>query len=374
MMTPRERCLAVLRGGKPDYIPWVARIVLWYNARKNLGTLPPQYLGKGLYEIHRELAIGILGRGQIHSERLTKVNLREVRSGNSLNIAYETPVGTVSTRFVRTEATEVMEDIPYQREYMIKKVEDYDVVKYIIEHTELVPSYDAFESFEREIGEYGVAIANIGRSPFQRTMLELIGCNQFFYELYDHTKQLEDLLGVLTEQSRVIHRLAADSPAEIIWSPDNFTGDLTNPRLFEQYCVPYLRELSDYLHRRGKLVASHTDGDMTNLLHVFPKTGVDIAEALAPAPLTTLPLEYAVKAWRGKVKVWGGIPSVIFNEDVAEETFETFMSQLFGVIAPGDGIVLGIGDNAMPQADHRRLRRVAELIEFRGRYPLGCGS
>lgn len=370
MMTPKQRCLAVLRGERPDYIPWVARIVLWYNAGKKQGTLPPEYRGKSMYEIHRGLGIGILGRGQIYSERFKNVSVRETRAGDASRITYETPIGTVSTEFVRTEATEVMEDIPYQQGYMIKGVEDYDVVKYIIEHTESVPEYEGFESFEREIGENGVAIANIGRSPFQRAMLELIGCNRFFYELYDHTKELESLFEVLTERSRAIHGLAAESPAEIIWSPDNFTGDLTNPKLFEKYCLPYLRELAELMHRKGKIVASHTDGDMTNLLHAFPQSGVDVAEAFAPAPLTTLPLKQAVEAWRGRVKIWGGIPSVIFNEDVPEDTFEAFMSDLFHIIAPGDGIILGIGDNAMPQADHTRLRRVAELIAVRGKYPI----
>lgn len=44
-MNERERVLAVLRRQRPDRIPWVARLELWYNARLATGTMPERFRG-----------------------------------------------------------------------------------------------------------------------------------------------------------------------------------------------------------------------------------------------------------------------------------------------------------------------------------------
>ena len=58
-MNERERVLAVLHRQKPDRVPWVAKLELWYNARIATGTLPERFKGRSLWDIDRELGIGI---------------------------------------------------------------------------------------------------------------------------------------------------------------------------------------------------------------------------------------------------------------------------------------------------------------------------
>ncbi len=40
MMTNRERILAIMEGRSPDRIPWIPRMLLWWLAQRNAGTLP----------------------------------------------------------------------------------------------------------------------------------------------------------------------------------------------------------------------------------------------------------------------------------------------------------------------------------------------
>ena len=54
----------------------------------------------------------------------------------------------------------------------------------------------------------------------------------------------------------------------------------------------------------------------------------------------------------------------------SDAAFERYMDELFDTIAPGDAFVLGVADNIMPGAKIERLRRVAEMVEERGRYPI----
>jgi hypothetical protein len=46
---------------------------------------------------------------------------------------------------------------------------------------------------------------------------------------------------------------------------------------------------------------------------------------------------------------------------------------LFRIIAPGDAFILGVADNIMPETKLDRLRRVREMIDTYGRYPIDVG-
>ncbi len=70
--------------------------------------------------------------------------------------------------------------------------------------------------------------------------------------------------------------------------------------------------------------------------------------------------------------IWGGIPSVILEEDFSEEEFEAYMSALFKTIAPGDAFILGVADNVTGPALLSRLVRIREMVEEKGKYPVSA--
>ena len=70
------------------------------------------------------------------------------------------------------------------------------------------------------------------------------------------------------------------------------------------------------------------------------------------------------------VIIWGGIPSVILEDPYTDEQFETALEDLFRTIAPGDAFILGVADNVMPGARLDRIRRITQMVEQHGRYPV----
>jgi hypothetical protein len=70
--------------------------------------------------------------------------------------------------------------------------------------------------------------------------------------------------------------------------------------------------------------------------------------------------------------IWGGVPSVILEESYTDEQFETYMDELFRAIAPGGAFILGVADNVMPTSMLSRVRRITELVEERGHYPIAA--
>lgn len=386
-MNENERFMAVIRGQMPDQIPWIARMVLWYTYHKPKGTLPERYRGWELWDIQRDLGVGIMGRTRLYRKATKGVEVRTQVKGSEALTEYVTPVGTVTTKHtiredlaveVHTGETRTGEvgftryDYMYPSEHMIKGPEDYPVVEYIIENTEVTPAYETYLETVRKVGGDGVALPMIDRVPIQDVLLHFIGLEQAFFHLYDYPGRVEHLLGVLTDFHRDrIWPVCLDSPAEIIQNGANLSGVVTSPSLFERYFIPYTREFSRLLHARGKVLSTHVDGEPKPLLGLIPKSGLDMVEAFTPAPMTRCTVGEARAAYGEGVVIWGGIPSNLLCPDaVSEDQFEAQMVGLFGEVAPGDRFVLGVGDNIMPESSLERIVRVRELVDEYGKLPI----
>ena len=396
--------MSALRGKKVDSIPWVPRIDLWYNTHKKQGTLPVEFRHDSIWDILRKLGLAMYcRRGRVYKERIENLKirvllgkevyrdevfprysstllriegrienlpikfLRDSSTTNNIFIEYITPKGTVSTRFGYPQQLRAAGVAPYQTEYMIKDLRDYEVVKYIIEHKEPFPDYSDYIQAQKEVGDDGVVFTSHFWSPIHQLMLVYLGYEKFFYELYDHPNKIEELLQLLTWYTRKIQRICADSLAQLIQFGGNFDSTIVSPTLFRKYFVPYFREFSQLLHSKGKILISHTDGEMKGLLEVFPESEIDVAEAFTPSPGTNCTLSEARRIWKKRVVIWGGIPSIVLSQSTSDLKFKQFMQELFVEVSPGDCFILGVGDNTPPDAKLERLTQIAEMVKTHGK-------
>jgi len=56
--TTHDRVVATLRGEKPDRLPFIDRLELWYHNHTWNRTLPEEFMGMSLTEIHRAIGFG----------------------------------------------------------------------------------------------------------------------------------------------------------------------------------------------------------------------------------------------------------------------------------------------------------------------------
>jgi hypothetical protein len=62
------------------------------------------------------------------------------------------------------------------------------------------------------------------------------------------------------------------------------------------------------------------------------------------------PVTEVKKAFKGKITIFGGIPSVVLLEQsMSDREFDPFLKGLFGEITPGDRFILGAGDTTPPE-------------------------
>ncbi len=371
-MTDRERLMAIMGGQLPDRIPWIPRLQIWYDAHRQRGDLPPRYQGLSLRDIEHQLEMGNPAReGQVFRTVLSHVDVTVEDSGSDSITTYDTPAGSVSTVSRRSE-TWAYGGIGNALlvKHMIDGPDDYAVVEYIIEHTDVIPTYDAYLAYEAEVGEDGVPLVAIGPDPMYRIIQDLIGYNEAFYHLHDYRRLVMHLYDVLNAYAMEIQRVALASPAKLILHGEHFDSQFTPPRIFQTYMLPYFQAFADRVHQSGKVLCCHADADTSRLLELIVAAGFDMAECFITAPMVPVTLEEARAAFEDQIIIWGGIPSSILCDPVTEAAFETYMHKLFRTIAPGQAFILGVADNVMAEAKLERIQRVTEMVQAYGACPI----
>lgn len=387
-MTDRERVLAAIRGKCFDRVPFVPRLDFWFRARHYSNTFPPALQGLNLIEIADRLGVGCyatipeysaseaeemdIGLGIMrlpvlpYKVTIESVNRRVVSSGREIVVEYDTPYGTVRTAMVYTE--EMLQSgcsSPNYTQYPIRDPKDFAAVGYIFEHLKVERQTEGYEAARRAIGERGivVAITNGRACPMQQIMMGLMTVEQFAYAMQDCPAEVERLAEQMQPYYQSIKTFAAESSAEVIMLGGNYDDSLTYPGFFKKYILPPLRDYVDLLHRKGKCLMTHTDGENRLLLPLYLEAGFDIADSLCPFPMTRCRLEEIRAAFADRITIWGGIPSILLCEESATwEEFRRFIDDLLRRYGHESHFVLGVSDMVSADADWSRVEYIAEKV------------
>jgi uroporphyrinogen-III decarboxylase len=254
---------------------------------------------------------------------------------------------------------------------MLKGRGDYAAVQYLIEHTEYLPAFREYEQYEAEVGQDGYPMVNCGDCPFHYWLRSLAGYDRGYLHLNDYPREVERLLGVLTDHLRQkVWGLMLDSPARLLMHGHHLSSQMTPPPLFERYILPYYEALSPLIRARGKVLALHADNDTRMILGQIERSGFGMVECFATEPMVSTTMAEARAAWGNRVIIWGGVPSVILEAPYTDRQFEQFLDDLLRTIAPGKAFILGVADNVMPGSDIERIRRITQMVDRRGTYPV----
>ncbi len=394
-MSMYDRTIAVLRGEKPDRIPFVTRLDLWINNRINTGTMPERYQGIPQYDIYRDLGVGIevylplfeirLNGVEMIFRRNNEVVLHEhdpvvddfpvpwahpmlpITEPHDTHVEFITRLGTLSTDIRMTQGL-VEEGVSYgvMTNHVIKQESDCRIMEHILENLEFVDRFDQVRRKIDEVGEDGFVLPGMGRSPFQKLLLDIFGEVPFFYAMADMPEAVDRLLALLDERiDAALMRLKAfDYP--LITFDENIDGFMTNPRFMKRYIQPRYEKYADILHSQNKLLCAHTDGDLSRILRELGASALDIAESFTPAPQTKCDLNEALEHLCGNnLTIWGAIPSIILEDTTTDTRFEAYMENLLGAVS-GKSVVLGVADLVMGNNSITRVKRIAEMIEAHG--------
>jgi hypothetical protein len=322
-MTNRERLLASARGQAVDRLPFFH---YWRHCQFGWAERECRNRGMALNCIRKPYTTRL--HGVEVGEQSAKVDGRSV-----IRRTYSTPVGSVYEDEWREPGVGQWKGnrswrgvSPWLSARIIKEPRDYEVATYIVEHTEYVADYFPLEQAAEWLGDDGIVLDHLPRSPLQTLLVDWIGSEggRCFYHLADYPELVEGLAGALAKARQPLYEIAAHSPAPIAMFGENIDGMLLSPSLFAKYCLPEYEKQAAVLHPAGKLMAFHLDGRLASLKELIGQTPIDIVEAFHPPPMGDLSLADALAAWPEKT-IWLGFPGsayVLGPRAVREQALE----------------------------------------------------
>jgi hypothetical protein len=280
---------------------------------------------------------------------------------------YTTPVGSIYQEERREpgvgqwHAQRSWRDVtPWVTSRLVKGPEDYEVLEFVVEHTEYIADYFPIEQAMEWLGDDGVVLDALPHSPMQMLMIDWVGSEEgrFFYHLTDYPDLVERLYEAISRSREPMYEIAAGSPAPMALCGDNVDGFLVNPRLFERYFLPEYEKQAALLHARGKLMAVHMDGRVGVLKDQIARSPVDVVEALHPPPMGDLPIGEALSAWPDKA-VWVGFPGSEYT--LGADAVRRHALDLLSDVAPGDRLAIAMSSENL--VSNENLLALTSVLE-----------
>lgn len=360
----RERILAIISGQQTDRIPAIFRMSRWYKPRVHAGTLPSEVAGMSMAQVEEYLGLARSARyAKIYRiEFRPPVECVVSRKGDEVITEYKTPRGTLR-RVARFNPGDEVAGIDASFvEFPIKSWDDYAVCAEVFRHMEFVPTYDAYERYDAEIGRAGLPMVVVGAIPFHYLLQEWTGYEKGYLDLFDREDLFMETVEAGNEAYRRMWDVVAASPAKLLLHGVNFDSKTTPPPMFKKHWMPYFKQFIPMMHQAGKYVACHADGNMSKLLNETLETGFDVADCFASAPLVPCTISQARAVWKDKLTIWGGLPSNYLEPNSSLDDLREYLDQLWRDVAPGNQFMLGISDMALPTTSWEHLKVVKEFL------------
>jgi hypothetical protein len=192
--------------------------------------------------------------------------------------SYETPHGTVYQEVEPDSGGVGSEHI---RKHWVESDDDYLVLKHIVKNAVLKLNKETLEQRKIDLGEDGVVLGRLDRTPYQKCLIELIGPEKFLIDLHTKVEPLLDLLETLAQKLIESFEIAIESDAEVLWLPDNVTSDMTPPYSFREYILPLYQKFAKMAQEAGKPLLVHMDGKIKALAALIDESRIDVIESFS---------------------------------------------------------------------------------------------
>jgi hypothetical protein len=289
------------------------------------------------------------------------VQMETRREGSRIIQTYHTRVGSLRRVSEYHPGDESIGISPRICEYPIKTLDDYRVFEAVASSLVFTPDDDAYLRYNAAIGDTGYPMVIIGPSPIHDLMIRWTGYESAYFHIADEPDVVRHAVRVAEDAYRRMWPIVARSPCRLVMHGVNFDSRMIPPPFFREWFKPYLAGFNAAMHDAGKWTVFHGDGDMSLLLELMIETGFDVADCLACAPLTRMPLADAVKAWADRIVIWGGIPSPLLESDSPEASFREHLDMIRQITNPRS-FIGGISDQAMPGSLYDRLALIVPLL------------
>ncbi len=304
--------LAILNKEQPDRVPWFGDLDYWATGLRVRGVVGADFVQSQAYvDWHRDLRVGFYLQGTFpfRVQYDGSIAVKKWREGNLRYRQFDTPYGQLRDCWQWIEQS--CSEAPI--EHLIKTSADLAVMTYIIRHQSTEPDYDALARRRKQVGEQGIVLGYMPRSPFMDLLVEDCGIETLTLLQLDAQEQLAELMEVKESAHDLASAITVDSPAEALMIPENLSAEMVGPKYFEKYTSPLSNPLAKNNRRSWKIFFCSYGWNLARFAEARVFVGLTVLEALTPEPVGDVAIEqWADYAGESRTIFWGGLPGVYF--------------------------------------------------------------
>jgi hypothetical protein len=342
----KERILTALAWKEPDQVPL---------------TVYDWLLPRGETERHlREAGVGLIVRLPGHKvvHREVEIVSREYFEAGKKRTrrTIKTPVGE---SYQILDPDEAYGTSSWIHEHFIKGPDDYRVLEFYYRDMVFEDNFAAIREAQRRVGEDGLVMLRIAKSPLQEMLYQLMGLEQFAFDYPEHRDLFDSLHATMVKRYAELYEFAATSPAEILLLGDNIYSDMVGRERYRNYLMPEYAKIMARLQGTGKLLAVHMDGNLKSLESDIAEAQFDIVEALTPPPMGDVSVREVRERWPGKA-LWINFTSSMHIEP--PEVIEAHTRNLLQEWGSKRGFGISVTEDAPVEALERSLAVIARTL------------
>ena len=362
MLNPYQKTLETFstQGVKPPV--WQPRIYYWYNWNLQHGTLPDKYKEMSMADIYREIGASIryfpevFKVSALERELSPRIAFRSETTGDLTTEYLETPSGVLTHT-----KTVVLGEGWRTLKYPIETMEDIKIAINWFSGVQWHLKSDNITMAETLMGTMGFPQFYLPRSGYQSLVIEWMGLENLVTALHEDAIPVEELMSAIDHSyDQLYEEILQNDRIKILNFGENIDVNISPPRYFEKYCIPFYTKRIHQLQPAGIYTHIHIDGrckPLLKYLHDLPFSGY---EALTPFPQGDVSLE-DIKTAIGDKILLDGIPAICFLPDYPYKDLMTMAQHIIDMFSPH--LILGISDELPPLGEIERVRDIQTMLE-----------
>jgi hypothetical protein len=369
-MTSQERIRAVYEGRVPDQVPLMLDLSHWYKKNHNVffDLTGFREVEQPLVDLHKKCSAALYVETGSHFDVYFADD--SVRSSawtdeqGVFHTQFETPLGTIAEERVFSPASYSY----HIRKWLVESIDDLQVLQYALSRRRARSRFDRYEAWAKATGDLGYIYTFLSYSGLGFLISRYMGVEKTIMTMYDYPELFETFVRTVNESNLDLLDEIIDGPFEVLIVGDNHDSQVQSPSVFKRFTFDYYKEIARRVHRRGKHLAVHVDGEMRGLLRLLDECGVDCIDAATPAPMFVMTPQQARQEAGNRMILSGGIPATVFGLTGSDAQFVDTVKRWLDIRMMSPRLILAAGDQVPIDAPWYRIAMLAELVQEYGRY------
>ena len=233
---------------------------------------------------------------------------------------------------------------------------------YVADHADYWPEY-VFRTIDLVLAQVGGAVSVHSEvfSPWTQLM-ELFGYEQALMYMLDDPAKIHAILQAYTRGTTDLARRQARRGVDAVLISSAFAGGgFISPAQYEEFVLPYERQIVSEVHQENVPVYTHTCGRIGDRLELMVATGLDGIDTLDPPPLGTVDLADAKRRVGSQIFFKGNMDPVHTLLKKSREEVRQDALQRLRTGSPGGGYILSSACSVSPRVPPEHLTVLAEV-------------